>query len=123
MHELDLCEGVVEAICRRARGRSVRWARVRVGGHVMDPEVLSQGIALAAMGTEAENASFEIIADPMQVRCESCGATASLEDPLALTACARCGSLDVEVLGEQGAVLEAIGYEAARPTPAAGEGR
>ncbi|MBO0746867.1 MAG: hydrogenase maturation nickel metallochaperone HypA [Acidimicrobiaceae bacterium] len=110
MHELGLCDGVVEAICRRAKGRPVDWARVRVGGHAVDPAVITQGVAVAAMGTEAEGLSLDVLLDPMRCRCQRCGAEESIENALGLAACIRCGSLEVEVVGSEHAVLEAVRY-------------
>lgn len=110
MHELGLCEGVVEAICRRAKGRPVSWARVRVGGHAVDPAVINQGVVMAAAGTEAEGLSLELILDPVRCRCPRCGAEEPIDNALGLAACVHCGSLDVEVVGSEHAVLEAVRY-------------
>lgn len=110
MHELGLCEGIVEAVRRRAEGRPVEWARVRVGGHVVDPEVVAQGVAMAAEGTEAAGMRLELVADPRTIRCHRCGAEEPIRDALSLVACPRCGGVDVELSGSDEAVLEAVGY-------------
>jgi hydrogenase nickel incorporation protein HypA/HybF len=110
VHELGLCDGVVEAICRRAGGRPVGWARVRIGGHAVDPEVIAQGVALAAAGTEAEDLTLEVIVDPVRVHCGSCGAEEPVANALGLAACSHCGGIDVELIGSEHAVLEAVGY-------------
>lgn len=110
MHELGLCDGIVEAICRRAQGRPVGWARVRVGGHAVDPAVISQGVAVAAAGTEAEGLSLEVLVDPMRCRCRRCGAEEPIDSALGLAACVQCGSVDIEVVGSEHAVLETVGY-------------
>jgi Zn finger protein HypA/HybF involved in hydrogenase expression/hemerythrin-like domain-containing protein len=115
MHELGLCEAVADAVVRRARGRPVAWARVRVGGHAVDPEVIAQGVAVAAAGTSAEGMDLQVVADPARARCRSCGAEAPVTDALALAACSRCGGIDVEVTGAEHAVLEAVGYRPAAP--------
>lgn len=115
MHELGLCDGVVEAICRRAKGRPVTWARVRVGGHAVDPAVITQGVAVAAAGTEAEGLSLDLVLDPMRCRCPRCGAEEPIDNALGLAACVHCGSLDVEVVGSEHAVLEAVRYRPSGP--------
>lgn len=110
MHETGLCEGVVDAIVRRAHGRPVGWARVRIGGHPVDPEVVGQGVAVAAMGTEAEGLEVEVVLDPLRAVCGSCGADEPVNDAPDMTACRRCGGLDVTLAGSDHAVLEAVGY-------------
>lgn len=114
MHELGLCEGVVDALVERARGRPVAWARVRVGGHPVDPAVISQGVAMAAAGTEAEGVRLELVMDPARSRCRRCGAEEPVEDAMSLAACRRCGGVDVDVVGTDHAVLEAVGYRQER---------
>lgn len=108
MHELGLCDGIVEAVLRRAAGRRVSAARVRIGGHPVDPEVMEQGFALAAMGTPAEGAALDVVSEPSTVHCRGCGSRAPVADHLALVACRACGGVDVEVVGSDEAVLESI---------------
>ncbi len=110
MHELGLCEGVVEAIRRRARGRSVAWARVRVGGHPVDLAVIRQGVTMAAAGTEAEDLDLDLVADPVRSRCRRCGGEEPIVDATALVACVRCGGIDVDLVGAEESVLEAVAY-------------
>lgn len=110
MHELGLCEAVVDTVLRRAQGRPVSWARVRVGGHAVDPAVMAQGVAMAALGTPAEGMRLEVVAVPDRLICRGCGADEPVADALSLAACARCGSVDVEVRGGEESVLEAVGY-------------
>lgn len=121
MHELGLCEAVVEAICRRASGRPVSWARVRVGGHPVDPAVIEQNVAMAAAGTEAEGLRLEVVTDPLLARCRACGSEEPVGDATGLAACRHCGGVDVELVGADTAVLEAVGYrpEAAGYEPGA----
>lgn len=110
MHELGLCDAFVDAIVRRAQGRQVTWARVRVGGHPVDPAVIVQGMELAAAGTEAEGARFEIVSDPQRARCRGCGAETTMDHGVSLVACPRCRGLDIELVGSQESVLEALAY-------------
>jgi hydrogenase nickel incorporation protein HypA/HybF len=110
VHELGLCDGIAEAIVRRAKGRPVSWARVRIGGHAVDPAVIEQGVAIATLGTEAEGVELEVAVDPLRSRCRGCGAEEDVADAPSLVACRACGSVDVEVRGTEHAVLEALAY-------------
>lgn len=110
MHELGLCEAIADAIERRAKGRPVTWARVRIGGHAVDPALIRQGVQMAAAGGPAESVDLEVILDPARARCRRCGTEAPVTDALGLTACQACGGIDVEVVGGEEAVLEAVAY-------------
>jgi hydrogenase nickel incorporation protein HypA/HybF len=108
MHETGLCEAVVDAALRRAAGRRVTSLRVRIGGHPVDAAVITQGIQVAAMGTDAEGTGVELVLDPMVVRCRDCGRVGDVSDHLDLVACPACGGVDVEVSGSEEAVLESV---------------
>jgi hydrogenase nickel incorporation protein HypA/HybF len=108
MHESGLCEAMVAATLRRANGRRVHAVRVRIGGHPVDPEVIAQGFRVAALGTVAEDATVDVVLDPMTVRCNDCGAQSPVTDAFALAACPRCGGIDVEATGHEDATLESI---------------
>ena len=108
MHEMGMCEAIVAATLRRAAGRRVTTLRVRVGGHAVDPDVVTQGIQLAAAGTVAENADIDLVLLPMSMVCGNCGHAGAIADHLAMVACPACGGLDIEVAGEEDVVLESI---------------
>jgi len=110
MHELGLCEAIADAVERRAKGRPVTWARVRIGGHAVDPDVIRQGVQMAAAGGPAEGLDLEVIIDPARIRCRQCRTEAPVSDALGLAACQACGGIDVEVIGGEEAVLEAVAY-------------
>ena len=118
MHELGLCEGIVEAAARRAAGRPVRGLRVRIGGHQVDPGVVRQGIEVAAIGTVVEGAALDLVMEPLVARCRDCGAGAPADNAAAMSACARCGGVDIEMTGSEHVVLESISV-AATGQPAA----
>ncbi|HEY8479651.1 MAG TPA: hydrogenase maturation nickel metallochaperone HypA [Spirillospora sp.] len=112
MHELGLCEGIVEAALRRADGRRVRSMRVRVGGHPVDPEVIEQGVRVAALGTVAEDAALDLVMEPLSVLCGRCGARTPVNCAMTLAACPECGSVDVDGTGDDDVVLESITVDA-----------
>lgn len=111
MHEMGLCDGLLDAVLRRARGRTVRGVRVRVGGHPVDPEVIDQGFRLAAAGTVAADARVDVVSEPLTACCRGCGARTAAHDVRALSACPRCGGVDVEMVGREDVVLESITVE------------
>lgn len=62
MHELGLCEGILEAVERRAAGRRVAGVRVRVGElHQVVEPALAQAFELVAEGTVAEGAAVDLV--------------------------------------------------------------
>lgn len=118
MHELGLCEGIVEAATRRAAGRRVRGLRVRVGGQLADQEVIRQGVAVAAMGTVAEGADVDLVLEPLLARCRDCGHDAPVAGAAGLAACPCCHGVDVEVTGSEQVILESVTLEAPVAAPA-----
>jgi hydrogenase nickel incorporation protein HypA/HybF len=107
---MGLCETIVETVLRAAGGRPVTSARVRVGGHPVDPVVIDQGFRLAAAGTPAADATIELVIEPLTVHCRNCGAGAPVASALDMAACSRCGGVDVAVTGAEYAVLDAIAF-------------
>ncbi|MFF4888484.1 hydrogenase maturation nickel metallochaperone HypA [Micromonospora chersina] len=108
MHETGLSEAIVAAAVRRAAGRHVTGLRVRIGGHAIDPDVVTQGIQVAAAGTVVADAAVDLVLEPMTVRCHRCGRDEPVRDHLAMVACPRCGGVDIEVSGSDDVVLESI---------------
>jgi hydrogenase nickel incorporation protein HypA/HybF len=107
VHELGLCEGILDAVERRAAGRRVTRVRVRVGAQhrVVEP-ALDQAFALVAQGTVAAGAAVDLVVVPARVRCLDCGHEAEATD--AFAACSACGGVDLELDGGDELILEAI---------------
>jgi hydrogenase nickel incorporation protein HypA/HybF len=122
MHEMGLCEAILEAVLRRANGRAVKSVRVRVGGHPVNPGVIDQAFRLAAAGTAAADADIDLVMTPSTVRCRGCGAQPAVADAFDLAVCSQCGGFDVEVAGIDEVVLESITLKRA-PEPADGPPR
>jgi hydrogenase nickel incorporation protein HypA/HybF len=107
MHELGLCQGIVDAVERRAAGRRVTGVKVLVGAlhRVVEP-ALDQAFSLAAAGTVAEGAEVKMVLVPVRLDCRTCGHQAASEDPLG--ACQNCGGIDLDMVGGDELVLESI---------------
>lgn len=118
MHETGLSEAIVVATVSRAAGRRVTGLRVRIGGHLSDPEVIAQGIQLAAAGTVAADAAVDLVLDPMMMACHDCGRSGPVEDHLMMAACPACGGVDINVTGDDDIVLESITVHADEREPA-----
>ncbi|MET8002805.1 hydrogenase maturation nickel metallochaperone HypA/HybF [Nonomuraea glycinis] len=109
MHEVGMCEGLVELIQRRAEGRPVTGARVRVGvRHAVVGDAFEQAFALASAGTPAEGAVVDLVVTPVTVACRSCGSRSESLDVLAL--CPPCGSDEVDVSDGDELVLESVDF-------------
>jgi hydrogenase nickel incorporation protein HypA/HybF len=119
VHELGLCEAIVDAAEARAGGRRVRSLTVTVGGaHAADEAALRQSMAMVAVGTVVEGAELEIRLDPVRVRCTSCGAESTGTEGIGTAVCPRCHGVDVQLVGGGATVLERLDLEDAPSSPA-----
>jgi hydrogenase nickel incorporation protein HypA/HybF len=111
MHEFGMCDGIVEAVQRRAAGRPVARVRVRVGTlHRVVDAAFQQAFAHAAEGTEAEHAAVELVVIPVSATCLACGVVAESNDIIAV--CPDCGGTDLHLTAGEELILESIEYEA-----------
>jgi hydrogenase nickel incorporation protein HypA/HybF len=109
MHELGLCEGVMEAVERRAAGRPVEVVRIRAGAlHRVVESSMTTAFELVSVGTVAQNARLELVPVPVHVSCRGCGLEAESDDPYAV--CGECGSPDVDLRGGDELMLESITF-------------
>ena len=111
MHELGMCEAILDAVERRAAGRRVSAFTVRVGTlhRVVEP-AMDQAVALVSEGTVAEGAKLNVVVVPLRSTCRSCGLTnESAEPPVA---CAGCGATELELSGGDELILESIEVDA-----------
>jgi hydrogenase nickel incorporation protein HypA/HybF len=115
MHEFGLCDGVIEAVQRRAAGRRVLHVRVRAGAllRVVDA-AFQQAFQHAATGTEAENATLDLVIDPARALCRDCAA--QIESSELIAVCPKCGGVDVELTAGEELMLESIEYEGTQGT-------
>ena len=118
MHELSYCEGVLDAVERRARGRRVAAVGVRIGAvHRIVPAAFQQSFAIAAAGGPAADAVTTLVVVPVRGRCRDCAADFTSDDPA--PACPSCGSLRTGVEGGDEVVLEWLEYVDAEAEAAA----
>jgi hydrogenase nickel incorporation protein HypA/HybF len=114
MHEYGLAEGVLATVRQRADGRKVAGIKVRFGvRHAVDSESLAQAFGFVAAGTEAADATVDLVTVPATITCRGCGTAAETTDVLAT--CPRCAGGDVDIAGGDEMTLESITYE---PAPA-----
>ncbi|MGH8969591.1 MAG: hydrogenase maturation nickel metallochaperone HypA [Actinomycetes bacterium] len=107
MHELGLCESVLDTVERRAAGRRVSGVTVRVGAlHRVVDESMQTAFAMVSTGTVADGAALSLVHVPVRVSCLGCGLDAESGDPLAV--CPRCSSTDLDLSGGDDLLLESI---------------
>ncbi|MBA3764609.1 MAG: hydrogenase maturation nickel metallochaperone HypA [Actinobacteria bacterium] len=96
MHELALCQAIVEHVESRAAGRPVRRVDVRIG-HLRQvvPDSLQFSWEMLTESTDLADCELVVEHVPAVVRCRGCGAETTLDWPV--LACSACESLDVEL--------------------------
>lgn len=101
MHELSLCEGIVQVMEEQAplqRFDRVKRVRLEVGALAgVDPQAMRFGFEVVTRGTLADGACLEILHLPAQAWCLPCGQTVEIAqrfDP-----CPRCGGHQLQVTG------------------------
>ena len=76
MHELAVCQALIEQVERVAREHDARRviSVVIVIGPLsgVEPRLLEHAYPLAAAGTVAESASLVVETEPVRVRCRTC---------------------------------------------------
>jgi len=118
MHEIGYCDGVLEAVERRAAGRRVARIGVRIGAkHRVVSEVFEQTFQHVAAGGVAEGASTDLTTVPARALCRLCGtAFDTLE---AMPDCPSCAAPVLELDGGDEVVLEWVEYHPDQSWPPA----
>lgn len=109
MHELSIAQGVVDTIVDRTgpvKVTAVRLVIGRLSGVV--PDSVRFCFDLVAAGTPVEGARLHIAEPPGRARCRQCEGEFETDDRLAFCA---CGSVDVEVIGGDHLLIEAVEIE------------
>jgi hydrogenase nickel incorporation protein HypA/HybF len=98
MHELAICQALLEQVEGIARQRSARVNRVRLAVGPLsgvEPGLLERAYPLACAGTSAEGSQLEISDAPVRVRCRTCGAESAASANRLL--CGECGDWRTEL--------------------------
>jgi hydrogenase nickel incorporation protein HypA/HybF len=113
MHELAVCQALIEQVERVARqneARRVVSIVITVGPlSGVEPQLLEHAYPLAAAGTIAEHASLVVETVPVRVRCRTCGAETDA-GPNRLV-CGACGDWQVDVTGGEEMLLRRVEIE------------
>ncbi len=113
MHELAICQSVIDQVARIAaehHARSVGVIRLRIGPLAgVEPELLAQAFPLAAAGTPAEHAVLETEIIPIRVRCRRCGAES--EATVNSLICSACGDWKTQILSGDEMLLASVELE------------
>ncbi len=113
MHEFSICQGIITQVTRVAREHALpRATRIvlRVGPlSGVEPRLLQEAFPLASRGTCAAEATLQIEAAPIRVRCLSCGRESDAR-PNRLT-CGTCGHWHTQVISGDEMLLVSVELE------------
>jgi hydrogenase nickel incorporation protein HypA/HybF len=100
MHELAICQALLEQVESIARQHAARVSRVHVAVGPLsgvEPGLLERAYGLAAAGSAAEDSDLVIEEATVRVRCRSCGAESNATAQRLL--CGECGNWQTELTG------------------------
>ena len=110
MHELSVCQALVdqvEAVARERAATGVKSVRVRIGPlSGVEAVLLEQAYPIASAGTVAASSGLVIEAAPVRVRCETCGAETEAEPNRLL--CATCGDYHTRLISGDELMLMSV---------------
>ncbi len=113
MHELSLCESVMDILGEQARQagagrvRSVRLVIGELSGVVED--AMRFAFEVVSKGTIADGAELIIEMRPITARCRGCGGEFTVEG-YAFT-CALCGGPDIEIVSGRELMVDEVDLE------------
>jgi len=115
MHELAVCQALIEQVERVAReneARRVVSIVVSVGPlSGVEAQLLEHAYPLAAAGTIAERAALVVETVPVRVRCRTC--CAETEVAANRLVCGACNDWQVEVTAGEDLLLKRVEIETA----------
>ncbi len=104
MHELSICQSIVEAVVtgveREAAPLRVKSVTLEIGDAAgVEIPALEFCFPMAAEGSVAEGARLEILKVPVRLKCEDCAVTYEPEPGLTAIAapCPQCGGWNHEI--------------------------
>lgn len=115
MHELAVCQALIEQVQRVARENAARRVvsiTVSVGPlSGIEAQLLEHAYPMAAAGTVAEHAVLVVQTVPVRVRCRGCGAESEAAPNRLL--CGDCGGWQVDVTAGEEMLLQRVEIETA----------
>lgn len=117
MHELAVAQALVEqveAVITQHGATQASMIRVRIGPLAgVVPALLASAFPLAAAGSRAEHAELDLVASPVKVRCQTCGA--ETEAAMNRLLCGACDDWHTQVISGDELLLESVELETATP--------
>ncbi len=105
MHELGLCEGVLQVGLDATRGGPIRRICVRVGERLgVSRDSWMQAWEMVVQDTPADGARMEMTAEAPGRRCRSCGDWQNADR----STCRSCQTTDLELAGGDGLMVEEV---------------
>ena len=100
MHELSICQALIEQVETLAREQGGRWVdviEISIGPlSGVEPRLLRQAFPVAAAGSVAEAARLEIESLPVRVHCDACGSDSDAS--VNRLVCRQCGNWQTRLL-------------------------
>jgi hydrogenase nickel incorporation protein HypA/HybF len=100
VHELSICQALVEQleeVARAQNGRRIEFVEVGIGPlSGVEPQLLQRAFPLAAAGSLAENAQLHLEALPVRVHCDDCGSDS--DATASRLVCRHCGNWRTRLL-------------------------
>ena len=110
MHELAICQALIDevtAVARSKRAVSVTDIYVSVGPlSGVEHPLMQNAFPIAAAGTVANEASLHLVAMPVRVRCNECGAES--EVPVNRLVCKACGHWRTQLVSGDELMLQRV---------------
>ncbi len=101
MHEMSICEGIIQVIEEQAASQNfsaVQRVRLEIGPLAgIELEALQFSYDVVCRGTLAENSELEVIILPVKGWCMPCAEPVTVKQRY--DACPECGSYQVEITG------------------------
>jgi hydrogenase nickel incorporation protein HypA/HybF len=110
MHELSLCQALIDqviSIAREQRVSSVSDIYLRVGPlSGVEGPLLRNAFPIAAAGTVANDANLHLEDAPIRVRCEACGEESDAKTNNLV--CAACGDWRTALISGDELILQRV---------------
>ena len=107
VHELALCDAIVDTVTKRSDGQRVARVDVRIGHfRQVVPDSLVFCWELVTKGTDLDGCELVIDHVPAAIACQECGELTTLDLPILL--CGACDSADVAIVSGEEFMIASI---------------